>query len=130
MIRMLLLSSLVVSAVTAADVTALHFKQSGFPETASGWTVWSGRPEIAPRTWVEQTVSVGEPGSLAVSGNGNPGAFGGWQRKFSGIEPGAWYRFTASYRHTGITSPNWQIQPRLDWHKANGARAGEVDYAY
>jgi hypothetical protein len=108
----------------------LHFQQSGFSEAANGWTVWSSRPDTAPRTWVENTVSVGEQGSLAVSGNGNLGAFGGWQRAFTGIEPAAWYRLTASYRHTGITSPNWQIEPRLDWRQANGRRAGEVDYAY
>src|SRR2546422_4118640 len=109
---------------------ALHFQQSRFPETGNGWTVWSSRPEIAPRTWVENTVSIGEQGSLAVSGNGNPGTFGGWQRTFDGIEPAAWYRLAASYRHAGLTSPNWQIQPRLDWHQANGRRVGEVDYAY
>jgi predicted amidohydrolase len=132
MTRVAVLFSLTAAALLAADVktNALHFQQSGFTEAADGWTVWSSRPDITPRTWVESTVSVGDPGSLAVSGNGNLGAFGGWQRTFTGIEPGAWYRLTASYRHSGITSPNWQIQPRLDWHRANGGRVGEVDYAY
>ena len=130
MTRIFVLSCITAAALSAADANALHFQQSGFSEAANGWTVWSSRPEIAPRTWVENTVSIGEQGSLAVSGNGNPGTFGGWQRKFTGIEPVAWYRLTASYRHTGVTSPNWQIQPRLDWHQANGRRVGEVDYAY
>jgi len=126
----LLLSIATGATLYAAEATALPFEQSGFSGEANGWTVWSSRPEIAPRTWVESTVSVGGQGSLAVSGNGNLGTFGGWQRTFTAIEPAAWYRFTASYRHTGITSPNWQIQPRLDWHRAGGRRAGEVDYAY
>ena len=130
MTRIFVLLSMTAGALSAADGNALHFQQSGFSETANGWTVWSSRPEIAPRTWVENTVSIGEQGSLAVSGNGNLGTFGGWQRKFTGIEPVAWYRLTASYRHTGVPSPNWQIQPRLDWHQANGRRVGEVDYAY
>jgi predicted amidohydrolase len=126
----LLLSVAAGVALSAAEANALTFEQSGFSETANGWTVWSSRPEIAPRTWIENTISVGGQGSLAVSGNGNLGTFGGWQRTFNAIEPGAWYRFTASYRHTGITSPNWQIQPRLDWHNTRGRRVGEVDYAY
>jgi predicted amidohydrolase len=109
--------------------TALKFQQSGFSED-SGWKVWSSRPETLPRTWIENHVSLGEQGSLAVSGDGNLGTFGGWQRTFSGIEPGSWYRFSAFYRHTGLSSPNWQIQPRLDWSRSNGRRAGEVDYAY
>ncbi len=130
MTRIIILLSLAAAALTAADKTTVNFRQSGFPDTPSGWAAWSSRPELAPRTWVENTVSIGEQGSLAVSGNGNLGAFGGWQHSVAGIEPAAWYRLTASYRHTGLTSPNWQIQPRLDWHQANGRRVGEVDYAY
>jgi predicted amidohydrolase len=130
MTRIPVLLSICAAAAFAADGTALRFEQSGFSEAANGWTVWSSRPDTAPRTWIENNVSLGENGSLAVSGNGNLGTFGGWQRTFTGIQPAAWYRFTAFYRATGITTPNWQIQPRLDWSRANGKRAGEVDYAY
>jgi len=114
----------------AADRMALHFRQSGFAESSNGWMVWSSRAETAPRTWIDNVVSLGEQGSLAVSGNGNIGTFGGWQRKFTEIEPGAWYGLTLRYRQTGVTAPNWQILPRLDWHQSDGRRAGEVDYAY
>jgi predicted amidohydrolase len=119
--------------VLAADLSAgdrLRFQQSRFSTDAPGWTVWSDRAETLPRTWVEGLVSIGEPGSLAVSGNGNIGIYGGWQRLLQGIEAGGWYRLTAHYRSTGVTSENWQIQPRLDWRKMSGERAGEVDYAY
>jgi predicted amidohydrolase len=108
----------------------LPFRQSGFGADLAGWTPWSDRAETAPRTWVDTKVSRGEPGSLAVSGNGNAGAFGGWQRTFAGIEPAAWYRFTVYYRSKGVKSENWQILPRLDWQQGNGRRAGEVDIAY
>ena len=117
-------------AVELSAAEALSFRQSGFKADAPGWTVWSDRPETMPRTWVEGVVSTGEPGSLTVSGNGNIGEFGGWQRVVPGIEAGAWYRLTVHYRATGVTSENWQIQPRLDWRKTRGGRAGEVDYAY
>jgi predicted amidohydrolase len=119
----------IVSALASAE-TGPPFRSSGFAPEASGWTVWSDRPATAPRTWVEETVSRGQSGSLAVSGNGNIGVFGGWQRVLGSIEPGAWYRLTAFYRAAGVPSENWQILPRLDWRKANGGRAGEVDYAY
>jgi predicted amidohydrolase len=128
MIRTVVIFSVLAAGLSAAE--ALPFRQSGFSADAPGWTVWSDRAETMPRTWVENVVSLGEPGSLTVSGNGNIGAFGGWQRIFPGIEAGAWYQLTVHYRSTGVTSENWQIQPRLDWRKANGGRAGEVDYAY
>ncbi len=108
----------------------LPLRQSSFTVGGSGWTSWSDRPETAPRTWVDTKVSRGEPGSLAVSGNRDVGTFGGWQRTIDSIEPAAWYRLTVYYRCTGVKSENWQILPRLDWRRANGQRAGEVDIAY
>ena len=124
-----LLSLLIAGCAMAAD---LHYRQSGFGPEPEGWTIWSDRAETAPRAFVEPVISRGEPGSLAVSGNGNIGVYGGWQRAISGIKPGAWYRFVAHYRSTGVTSENWQVLPRLDWQSANGQRAGSyehVDYA-
>ena len=124
-----LLFLLAAGSVLAGEV---HYRQSGFGPNPEGWTVWSDRAETAPRTFVEPVISCGEPGSLAVSGNGNIGVYGGWQRKVAGVKAGDWYRFTARYRSTGVTSENWQILPRLDWLTADGKRAGSyehVDYA-
>src|SRR5438067_12493086 len=115
MIRAVVLFCAVAVELSAAE--ALSFRQSGFKADAPGWTVWSDRPETMPRTWVEGLVSLGEPGSLTVSGNGNLGSFGGWQRVLRGIRAGAWYRFSVHYRSSGVTGENWQIQPRLDWRK-------------
>lgn len=108
------------------------FRQSGFGPDPEGWIVWSDRAETAPRAFVETVVSRGEPGSLAVSGNGNIGVYGGWQRTLPNVRAGAWYRFAAYYRASGVSSENWQILPRLDWRTAAGERAGSyehVDYA-
>src|SRR5438874_12550991 len=74
MTRAIILFSILAVDLTAAE--ALPFRQSGFSADAPGWTVWSDRAETMPRTWVEGLVSLGEPGSLAVSGNGNLGSFG------------------------------------------------------
>ena len=128
MLRVILLIAIGAGSLMAQPV--LPFRQSSFNVEASGWISWSDRADTAPRTWVDTKVSRGEVGSLAVSGNGNAGAFGGWQRTLNGIEPAAWYRFTLYYRSNGVNSENWQILPRLDWRQANGRRAGEVDIAY
>ncbi len=125
----MLLSLLLGCCAFAGEV---HFRQSGFSANPEGWTVWSDRPETAPRTFVEPVISLGDPGSLAVSGGGSAGVYGGWQRKFPGVQGGGWYRFVAHYRASGLTSENWQVLPRLDWLTAKGSRAGSyehVDYA-
>jgi predicted amidohydrolase len=108
-------------------------KTASFDPGDGGWTVWSARPETRPRTWVDRaagraTDSKGG-GSLAVSGNSNAAAHGGWERRVDGIEPGAWYRFTAYYRAEGVAAENWQVVPRIDWRDAAGRRAGQPDYA-
>lgn len=91
---------------------------------AQQWTVWSPRAEIKPEA--EQ-----RSGALILRGGGNPAAAGAWQRTVTEIEPGAWYRFTASYEpRAGITLPSRQIVARIDWRAAGGKRAGQPDYAY
>jgi predicted amidohydrolase len=116
----------------SASADGLHFHQSGFAPNPEGWSAWSVRAETAPRTFVDQAVSCGKAGSLAVSGDGNIAAFGGWQRTLTGIKEGAWYRFVAHYRAVGVTSENWQIVPDLYWQKPDGKQIGNddrVDYA-
>src|ERR1700733_12741412 len=123
---------------TSADTSArrataggLHFHQSGFSANPEGWSVWSIRPETAPRTFVDPVVSRSGSGSLGVSGDGNIAAYGGWQRTITGIKEGAWYRFVAHYRAVGLTSENWQIVPDLYWQKPDGMIGNDdrVDYA-
>jgi predicted amidohydrolase len=70
------------------------------------------------------------PSSLAVSGNSNPAAFGGWESSVSGVEPGKWYRFTAHYRSEGLAYEPVQALARLDWTRAGGRRAGRPDYVW
>ena len=110
----------------------LPFRQSGFtagPDgKPAGWIVWSHRPDSAPRVFVDSVNSLGQAGSLAISGNSNPAAHGGWERRIPGVQPGLWYRFTAFYRAEGVTAENWQIVARLDWRDAGGGRAGQPDY--
>jgi predicted amidohydrolase len=112
--------------VLAADVP---FHQSGFRQGGNGWTTWAPRPEIAPRAFIDDMRSLGEPGSLAISGNSNAAAYGGWERKLA-VEPGKWYRLTACYRAEGLTYERGQVQARLDWRTADGKRADEPEYAY
>jgi predicted amidohydrolase len=96
----------------------------------AGWTTWAPRAEIAPRTFVDAVHFRTSPGALAISGNTNPAAYGGWEYIARGITPGKWYRFTAYYRQEGVPFEQLQVVSRLDWKKGNGKRAGQPDYPY
>lgn len=87
-----------------------------------GWKPWAARPEIAPRTFVERQ-------ALAISGNSNAAAYGGWEYT-QPAEGGKWFRFSALYRTEGLTYERLQVVSRLDWKTAEGKRAGQPDYAW
>ncbi len=129
---MKLVVSLLFSAVLALS-GPLSVRESGFqagPDgLPEGWTTWAARTEIAPRTFVDHTHDRGQPGALAVSGNSNPAAHGGWVRRIAGIEPGKWYRLVAHYHVEGQLYEPLQVVARLDW-AAGEKRAGQPEYAY
>lgn len=110
------------------------FRQSGFtpgPEgMPKGWRVWAARAQIAPKAFVDEIHSRGEPGSLAICGAGNAAAYGGWEYRVTGLEPGRWYRLTAWYRAEGLRYEPLEVVARLDWRTAEGRRAGQPDYAF
>ena len=115
------MQSLVLMALAAGALTAANLP-------GDGWTVWSPRPEIAPRAYTDAVHSRGQSGSMALSGNSNPAVFGGWQRE-TRVEPGKWYRFKAWYRAEGLDYAPRQVVARLNWTKASGHRADQPDYA-
>lgn len=94
------------------------------------WRQWSHRPATAPRTYRDATISRSGGSALAVSGNSNAIAHGGWEQTIEGVKPGQWYRFTAYYRSQGVQHPVWQILPRLDWQDTAGKRAAEPEYVF
>jgi len=96
----------------------------------SGWTTWAPRHEIAPRTFIDTVHYRTRPGALAICGNSNPAAYGGWVYQAQGIVPGKWYRFQAYYRQEGASNERNQVIARLAWQRLNGKRAGQPDYAY
>ncbi len=114
--------------------TGLHVHQSGFSAGAdglpAGWTTWSARPEIATKTFIDPVHHRSRPGSLAIYGDTNASAYGGWEFKVDGVEPGKWYRFSAYYCADGVQCESWQIVSRLDWVAADGNRAGQPNYPY
>ncbi len=116
--------------VMGASAASLPYRESGFVAGAPGWTMWSARPETAPRTFVDPLRYRTRAGSLAISGNSNLAEHGGWERRVEGVEPGAWYRFVAYYRAEAVPAESWQVVARLDWRGTNGARAGMPDYVY
>ena len=108
-----------------ASAAPLHVR----PEPAA-WTAWAPRPEIMPRTFVDRVHARSAAGSLAISGNSNPAAWGGWVHTVSGVESGAWYRFSAWYRTEGVAYERGQVLSRLNWVRAEGKRAGQPEYVY
>jgi predicted amidohydrolase len=105
-------------------MVSLFLLAASLPVSPQAWTPWAPRPEIAPKTFVDAA------GALAVSGNSNFAAYGGWQQQVNNIEPGQWYRFTARYRTEGIPHDWLQVQARLDWTAPSGKRAGQPEYAW
>lgn len=99
-------------------------------DAPAGWTAWSPRTEIAPRTFVDDTHYRTHPGSLGVSGNGISGEHGGWEKVISGIEAGGWYRFTAYYQVRGVQHESLQVFPRVVWRNSGGKMSGPVDYPF
>jgi predicted amidohydrolase len=131
------LAGLLLAAVLllpAGAYAAVSVRQSGFHAGAEGlpvgWNTWAARPEIAPRTFLDSTHFRKGPASLAISGNSNAAAYGGWEYPVAGIEPGKWYRLTAHYRTEGVPHEQLQVLARLDWAAAGGRRAGQPDYAW
>ncbi|MBM3783387.1 MAG: carbon-nitrogen hydrolase family protein [Acidobacteria bacterium] len=118
---------LFVLSLTAAPGQVL-LRQSGFCGCDGDWTPWSHREDTLPRTFVDTKVSLGDAGSLAVSGASKVAAYGGWQRQVAGVKGGEWVRFKASYKADNVAAENWQVVARLDWRDAKDKRAGEPDY--
>jgi predicted amidohydrolase len=117
---------LAVSVCAAAGAAAVDYEESSFTAgrggKPAGWSVWSARPETAPRTYVDG-------GALVIAGNGNVAEHGGWERRIDGVAPGKWYRFSARYRTEAVAAESWQVVARLDW-RAESGRASEPDYVY
>lgn len=118
------------SAPVLALLAALPFAQSGFGAGDPAWHPRAARPEIAPRAFVASAPSRGEPGALALAGDGNSAAAGGWERRVEGVVPDRWYRLSACYRAENIAHESWQVVARLDWTAADGARVAQPDYAW
>jgi len=96
----------------------------------AGWKLWSQRAATAPMVSFDHTISRSGKGALVVSGNSNAAAHGGWENTIPNIQPNQWYRFTAFYRTQGVSHPNYQVVPRLDWLTSQGKRSGQPDYVY
>ena len=82
---------------------------------AEGWSTWAPRPEIAPKAFRDPIHARGGKASLGLSGESNPGVFGGWERVVKGVQPDTWYRFQASYLAEGLDYAPRQVVARLDW---------------
>ena len=97
--------------------------------TPAGWAAWAERDEIRPRCFVDPGRFRSAPGSLAISGDGNPLEHGGWARQVGGIRAGRFYRLTAYYSCKSVPDEGRQVVARVDWLDEQGRRVGQPDYA-
>jgi predicted amidohydrolase len=133
-IRLQVVAFLVSLFTLSVMAAPLQINQTGFKPAANGyppgWSVWSARTEIAPKTFVDTTHFRSESGSLAICGNSNTAEYGGWEYLVSGITASHWYRFVAYYRSAGLQDEELQVVARLDWRTTNGKVDGRPDYPY
>ncbi len=78
-----------------------------------GWTPQSPRDEIRPQ------FSSGGQGTLVISHDQREGLDGWFQKSFT-VKGGAFYRFTAKRKTTGVTNLRQSCLVRLLWKDANG----------
>lgn len=100
------------------------------PDLGDVWKTWAPREELLPRCYVDQTNFRSAPDALAISGNSNAAAYGGWYRIIPGIESKKFYSLTAYYRTENTPFEQRQIVARIDWLGGDGQRVGEPDYGY
>ena len=96
----------------------------------SEWVSWAPRDEIAPRTYVDSEQGRESGGALAIAGDGNPAAYGGWHREIPGVRSGSWYRLTTYLRHEGLPQPRQNALARLAWKQGSGQQARWPQYAH
>jgi predicted amidohydrolase len=97
---------------------------------SQNWQEWSPRPELMPRCHIDRFTYRTAPDSLAISGNSNAAAYGGWQRVYDDVEAGRHYRTVAYYKALAVKDARRQILLRLDWLNGSNRRVGQPDFAY
>jgi len=106
------------------------FSQDGADLEASGWKTWSPRPPLLPRCSVDTVCFRSAPSALAISGNSNPAAYGGWAFRFKNLKPEQRYKLTAYFKTRAVGQPHRQVVARVDWRGKDGQRVGQPDYAF
>jgi len=112
------------------QVIALLIFAVGALASENEWETWAPRKEIMPRCYRDTVRFRSGPDSLAISGDANAAAYGGWTKRFANVEPGKNYQFTAYYCCEGVSQESRQIVARIDWQNAEGKRTGEPEYVF
>ena len=113
----------------------VHVRQSGFQPAEngipSGWKVWAARTETAPRTFVDSVHYRSGPASLAISGDSNSLAYGGWHYAINGIEGKKVVPVCRLLSDRPAFQTNLsRSSPGSGGLRADGKRSGAPDYPY
>jgi predicted amidohydrolase len=119
--------------VFRAVLAAAVFGAAGFsfaetaavtPQPEDGWTTYSQRPEIAPKSWVDRRQG---KHYLVLAGGGNAAVDGCW-RKVVPVVGGQTYRFSASCLMRRLRLERRSILARVVWLDAKGQPVDQPDY--
>jgi predicted amidohydrolase len=100
------------------------------PPAFDGWKGMSPRDEIRPRFSVDPSGGRSGGAALKIEGNGNPAAFGSWNKTVSGLSGGRTYRFTAYCRARSVDRPALCLSARVEWLDGKGKRLRMPDQAF
>ncbi len=96
--------------------------------TQNGWSAWSQREATRPLFFIAASPNLGGAGSLGIGGASNSSAHGCWVKNVPGIQPGHWYRFSASFTSELVPWPRQQALARLEWRNDKGERTAQPEY--
>ena len=92
-----------------------------------GWHLESARPEIAPRSWIEEAEESGGAFRLGMAGRGDRAVDGRWVRRVA-AEAGKDYLFAARYCAEAVPNPLRSVLARVLWYDADGKQLGTTEY--
>lgn len=93
----------------------------------SDWKFESQRKEIAPKAFVDSSVTYEGKPTLAIAGDGKEYANGHWY-SITTVEPGAYFQFQSLFIASDVEELNRSIFTRIFWLDDSGKNIGYPEY--
>ncbi len=100
---------------------------SAFGQSMDEWKFESQRPEIAPLSSVDKTVTFEGQPTLCLKGGGKDYAAGCWY-KVVDAQPGSYYHFKTHFRSDKVDEADRSVLARVVWQDSKGQAVGFREY--